>query len=268
LIAILVGNWLGIGQTYLVMASLFVIVLPLTLRLPNTAPTARDRRPIRSELTAGIGYVWSDTRLRTLWLGFVGIVVCGFAFQTLLPGLLDQELGRSPSDIGVIFLAMATAGLLVSVPLAGLVATRLAWPALLATGMVMALGFVLLSAAPNYALVIVAGIPLGAGRSGYMMLNNALLMSSSDPAYHGRVMSLAMMGFGSQALLAPLWGLLADAIGVRQTLFVVGIVATAITAAVGVSWLSVRRLQPSPWSGPGPGNEPGRPPKLAYRTPH
>ena len=252
LIAILVGNLLSIGQSYLVMASLFFIVLPLTVKLPSTPPAAKERRPIRAELAAGIGYVWTDLRLRTLWLGFIGIVVCGFAFQTLLPGLLDLELGRSPTDIGVIFLAMATAGLLVSLPLAGLVSTQWAWPALLFTGLLMSSGFLVLSAAPSYVLVIAAGVPLGAGRSGYMMLNNALLMSNADPAYHGRVMSLAMMGFGSQALLAPLWGLLADAIGVRETLFVVGVVAGLITVAVGVSWLSVRRMDPSPWSAPGP----------------
>ena len=70
------------------------------------------------------------------------------------------------------------------------------------------------------------------------MVSNALLLSSAEPAYHGRVVSLAMMGFGSQSLLAPVWGLLADRIGVRQTLMVVGIVAASVTLMVALSWLS------------------------------
>jgi MFS family permease len=244
-IALLVGTWLGIGGTYLFMASLFFVVLPLTASLPNTPPAEKALRPLRNELVDGVSYVLGDTRLRTLWLGFIGLVVCGFAFQTLLPGLLNEELGRPATDVGLIFLAFALAGLLVSMPLAGLVHTRWAWPALLTMGCVMAAGFILVSLAPSYLLLIAAGIPLGIGRSGFMLLDNALLMSNSSPAYHGRVMSLAMMGFGSQALLAPLWGLLADTIGVRETMMVVGIAAAAVTAMIGLSWLRIRHMPPS-----------------------
>jgi len=73
-----------------------------------------------------------------------------------------------------------------------------------------------------------------------------LLMSSAEPAYHGRVMSLAMMGFGSQALLAPVWGALADAVGVRTTLLVVGVAAATVTVMIGLSWMAIRRLAPVP----------------------
>lgn len=243
-IALLVSTWVGIGGTYLFMASLFVIVLPLTSRLPNTPPSGKEPASVRTELSAGVSYVWSDLRLRTLWLGFVGIVICGFAFQTLLPGLLDLELDRDPSEIGIIFLVMAVSGLVVNLLLAAIIGGRFAWPALLTMGYMMAIGFVLLAGAPSYALAVVAGIPLGIGRAGFMLLDNSLLMSASSPAYYGRVMSLAMMAFGSQALLAPLWGLLADGIGVRQTLVVVGVVAAAITTLVGMSWLRIRRMAP------------------------
>lgn len=244
-IAVLVGTVLSIGGAYLFMASLFFIVIPLTISLPNTQPVPRQARTVRHELADGVGYVWSDLRLRTLWLGFIGLVVCGFAFQTLLPGLLGEELDRSPSDVGLVFLAFAVAGLLASVPLAGLVHGPLAWPALLAMGLVMAFGFLLIAVAPSYLVLIFAGIPLGVGRSGFMLVDNTLLMSSSKRAYHGRVMSLAMMGFGSQALLAPIWGLLADAIGVRPTLLVVGGASAAVTTAIGLSWFfRVRHLPP------------------------
>lgn len=248
LIALLVGTWLGIGGTYLFMASMFGIVLPITARLPNTAPTAKERRSVRNELFAGLSYVCRDARLRTLWLGFVGIVVCGFAFQTLLPGLLSEELGRSPSDVGLIFLSLAIAGLVTTLPLAGVVRSRLAWPILLVAGFVMALGFVLLSRSPSFAIAIAAGVPLGIGRSAFMLVDNSLLMSSADPAYHGRVMSLAMMAFGSQALLAPVWGALADAVGVRTTLLVVGLAAATVTTLVGLSWLAIRRQASAPRS--------------------
>ena len=245
-IALLVGTWVGIGGTYLFMASVFVIVLPLTFFLPDTTPSNPEPRPVLTELVAGVSYVWRDLRLRTLWLGFVGIVVCGFAFQTLLPGLLSQELGRSSTEIGPIFLVLAVAGLLVNLQLAAVVGTRWAWAALLCMGYVMAAGFVLLWLAPSYALVALAAIPVGVGRSGFMLVDNSLLMSRAEPRYHGRVMSLAMMGFGTQSLMAPVWGSLADRIGVRQTLLVVGIVGAVITTMVGFSWLQARARDEAP----------------------
>ncbi len=109
----------------------------------------------------------------------------------------------------------------------------------------MAFGFLLVARAPSYLWVIIAGAPIGMGRSGFMLTDNALLMSNADRAFHGRVMSLAMMGFGTQALLAPVWGLLADAIGVRETFVVIGIVSAVVTTVVGLSWLRVRNLPPS-----------------------
>ena len=53
------------------------------------------------------------------------------------------------------------------------------------------------------------------------------------------------MGFGSQALLAPVWGALADAVGVRTTLLVVGLAAATVTSLVGLSWLTIRRQAPA-----------------------
>lgn len=192
--------------------------------------------------------MWGEPRLRTLWLGFVGLVICGYGFQTLLPGLLHQELGRSPTDIGVIFLALAVAGLVINLPLAAIVSTPLGLARTHRLGAIMALGFLLLSIAPTYGLIIAAGIPLGAGRSGFMLVDNALLMSTTKPAYSDRVMSLAMMGYGTQALLAPFWGILADTIGVRQTLVIVGIATATVTALVGLSWQRNRTAELSPSS--------------------
>jgi hypothetical protein len=44
--------------------------------------------------------------------------------------------------------------------------------------------------------------------------------------------------------LAPLWGLLADNIGVRETLVVVGLAAAAVTTLIGLSWIRIRHLPP------------------------
>jgi len=98
------------------------------------------------------------------------------------------------------------------------------------------MGFVALSAASSLGLALLAAIPLGAGRSGFMLLNQTLLMSNTKPAYYGRVASLAMMAFGAQALMAPIWGAMADSIGIRTTMIVVGVVAVSAMVLAAILW--------------------------------
>ena len=233
---------MGRGGTYIFMASLFVIVLPLTSSLPNTkSSTPSDQqRSVTVELSAGVRYMVGDRQLRVLWAGFVMIVVCGFAFQTLIPGILDRVLGRDPTDIGLIFLSFAIAGLIVNLPLATLVRTRWAWPCIIFMGTLMGASFLLLASVSTYLLVLLAAIPLGIGRSGFMLLDNSLLMSNSKPAFFGRVQSLIMMAFGAQALLAPLWGALADSIGIRETVASVGFVTLISMALIAIAWVRMR----------------------------
>ncbi len=260
-VAVLVGSAVGVGGTYLFMASLFAIILPITLSLPNTTPAPKAvQRSISGELIEGLRYVWGDPRLRLLWVSFVVIIVCGFSFQTLLPGLLDREFGRDPTDVGPTFLAFAVAGLLMNVVLAGVVHRPMAWPLMFTMGLMMMGGFALLATVGAYWLIFLAAIPLGAGRSGYWLVNSALLMTTADQRFYGRVMALSMMAFGVQAVMGPVWGAMADAIGVRETLLIVGAVGAAAIGLAILEWLRIRRRpRPAPLDAPlEPPGQPGR----------
>ena len=237
-IALLVGTVLGIGGTYLVMAALFVLILPVTLWLPNTKPAVSpdERRSVRIELSAGARYLFGDPQLRLLWVSVVAMIVCGFAFQTLLPGFLDEALGHDPTDIGPIFLVFAAAGLLVNLLLPRIVGTWLTWPAMLGLGLVLAAGFFLLTAVSSYEMVMLAAVPMGVGRAGFLLLNQTLMLTNTKPAYYGRMTSMTMMAFGSQALLSPVWGAVADSIGIRTAMLIVGLVGVTAMLATGLVW--------------------------------
>ena len=238
------GEVLGEGELFLAVAALFVIVIPLTTMIRRTAPAERTQpqRAVLVELREGVRYMVANPRLRILWGYFLVMVMCGFAFQTLLSGMLAAEFGRSPFDLMPSLTVLGIASLIVNLPLAGIVSGRFAWPALLTMGALMAAGFFLTAWAPTYgAFLAMAGL-IGAGRSGVMLVNQSIMMANTLPQYFGRVMSLVMMGFGFQSLLAPIWGALADAIGGRQTLAVIGLVALAATALMVLGWLRTRHL--------------------------
>ena len=171
-----------------------------------------------------------NPRLRILWVFWLVIVICGFAIQTLMPGILDQEFSRSSDEAVLINAIFGISALAINVPLAGLVGGRLAWPLLLGTAILMAVGLWMVAWAPTYGLVLILSAVAGAGRSGVMLVNQAIMMSNTKPEYFGRVMAYVLMAFGLQSITAPGWGIIADIIGGRETLFLVGVIVVGATA--------------------------------------
>ena len=197
---------------------------------------------MRVELAEGFRYLRGNPRLRHLWVFFSLIVACGWGFQTLLPGVLAQEFGRAPTDVGPTFLIFGVSSLVINILLAGAVSGRWAWPLLMIMGAVMAVGFWLVAIAPSYAMFLILGAFIGAGRSGTMLVNQSLMMGNTKPEYFGRVMSFAMMAFGFQALFGPVWGGIADAIGGPETMALIGVIAASATAFMLFGWLRTRNL--------------------------
>ena len=183
-----------------------------------------------------------NPRLRHLWVYFSLIVACGWGFQTLLPGVLAQEFGRAPTDVGPTFLIFGVSSLVINILLAGAVSGRWAWPLLLIMGVVMAVGFWLVAIAPSYGAFLILGAFIGTGRSGTMLVNQSLMMGNTKPEYFGRVMSFAMMAFGFQALFGPVWGGIADAIGGPETMALIGVIAAGATVFMLFGWLRTRNL--------------------------
>lgn len=244
---IFIAPLLGLEEKYLylVVAPVFLIVLPLTTRLPWSAPETApaDRRPMRTELAEGFRYIRTNPRLRVLWVYFLIIVACGFAFQTLLPGTLEV-FGQDPFNVGPTYLIFGLLGIIVNLQLVGIVGGRFAWQALIAMGLLMAAGFWLAANAQSYGIFLILSGLVGAGRSGVMLVNQSILMANTNPRYFGRVMSFVMMGFGLQSLLGPAWGGLADAIGNLDALFAVGVIAASATVLMTLAWLRIRNLPP------------------------
>ena len=232
------------GILFLLVASFFAIVVPMTasIRTEGPATPVDQRRAMRVELAEGFRYLRSNPRLRILWFYFLLIVACGWGFQTLLPGVLAQEFGRAPTDVGPTFLIFGVSSLVINIMLAGAVSGRWAWPLLLIMGVVMAVGFWLVALAPSYGMFLILGAFIGAGRSGTMLVNQSLMMGNTKPAYFGRVMSFAMMAFGFQALFGPVWGAIADAIGGPETMALIGVIAAGATVVMLIGWLRTRNL--------------------------
>ena len=234
------------GWLYLSVAGFFLIVVPLTTMLPRTKPPRAEgdapRRSAFGDLIHGFGYLRSNKRLRLLWLYWMVIVVCGFSINALTPGIMDREFGRDPLEAFIVFLPFGVASVLISIPLAGLMNGRFAWPLLLIFGVASAVSLWVFALAPSFTLLILLAIPVGAATSGVMLINMSLMMTNSRAEYFGRVMSFIMLGYGMQSIMAPVWGGIADWLGGPEALMAVGVVALIATALMTVGWLRTRNL--------------------------
>ncbi len=242
---LLIAFAFGSGEVYFLVAGFFLVALPLTTLLPN-APArlthpGLPRRSAASELASGFRYLMSSPRLRLLWGYWMVIAVCRFASQTLLPGFIERNFGVPASDTFLLYLIVGIVALIANVPMAGLVSGRRAWPLLIGFGLLMALVFVLGALTPSFFALMLVAILVGISTTGVMLVNQALIMTNSRPDYFGRVMSFVVLGFAAQSLLAPIWGVSADAIGGRETMILIGLIVLAATLLLSVGWLRIRQ---------------------------
>ncbi|MGI8926869.1 MAG: MFS transporter [Tepidiformaceae bacterium] len=224
---------IGTAGVYFTMAALFAVVAVLlafmqpTRSRQSSAPTS-----VFADIKDGLSYIRHEPQLRLLTLVFVGIVLSGFSYQTLMPGFLENELGQPSSQLGLLYGTSAVGGIVTTIVLAP--RRPNADPAfMLLFGAVLAVSLLLLAAAPNYAVALGVALLLGASSSGFQLLNNVNLMERTRPEYLGRVMAVTMMAFGFNSVFAYPVGALADAVGERPTMVVLagacfGVIALAL----------------------------------------
>jgi NADH:ubiquinone oxidoreductase subunit 6 (subunit J) len=82
-------------------------------------------------------------------------------------------------------------------------------------------------------VVIVAFI--GAGTTGYQSLSNSIALNMTSDTHQGRVQSLMMLSFAGFGIAAAPLGLVAEAIGLRSAIVLMG--AVTLTTVVGYGLL-------------------------------
>ncbi|MFQ5382810.1 MAG: MFS transporter [Dehalococcoidia bacterium] len=204
-------------------------------------PGAKEGQSVFGDFLAGIRHLVERPQLLLLSLGFMGFVIAGFSYQVVVPAFVELELGRDQGTVGLLYGVSGIAGLAVSVGIAGVAGSKHAFVTMTAAGVVVAVGLALFAVAGTLWLAAFALVVVGAGSSGYQLLQNALLMEAAAPEYYGRVMSVVMLAWGVNGLVAWPFGALADAIGERETLAVMAALTLLVQAAVIAGHTTVGR---------------------------
>ena len=169
---------------------------------------------------------------------FASTVVLGFMFRVLTPALLVLHLDRSATDMGLMMLVNGLAAAAVALLVAGLATSRWSWPLILSLMCLMGLGYLVMSQAQTYGAAVASMALLGPGLQGPVLLLQAKIVMSTEPAYLGRVTAFTMMSFGLSSLLGMPAGIAADALGEREVLTGVGLLTFVIVALGVLGWMT------------------------------
>jgi MFS family permease len=230
----------GATGAYALMSALYAVsALSLALLPRSEARAAAGETHVLADLRDGLRYVHGHRRLRLLVLFFVGVVMSGLCYGTVLPGLVENGLGRPAEAVSALFFTGACGGLASTFFAARIADGPRAVPVFLAMPFAFAAGLVALSAAPSFPLAVAAMAVVGVGFGGLQSLNAAVIVRATEPAYFGRVFSLSMLAFAGVSIMGLPVGALADAIGERTTLRVLAGTVVAIAIVAGAR---MRRL--------------------------
>ena len=225
---------IGVEGVYYLSAVLSLLAVVLSLTLPLGAPRrVADATPLE-DLREGIRYTAADPDLVRLLVASLLVVMFGFAYQAFLPSMVADLFDRGPGALGAMTTAGAVGAVVVSILLANVSTDRLdRLQGLAAFSLgIMIIAFAL---APTYPVALAMMLLIGAATAAFQALNGSLVLSITDLEYHGRVQSLIMLSFSAFGLAALPFGLLADRVGLRETLVGMG-VAVCLAAIHTIVW--------------------------------
>ncbi len=233
----------GVEGVYYLSAGLSAVSVALTLTLPSGAPVRASGRTPFEDLRDGLRYVKARPELVRLLTMSLFVVMFGFGHIAFLPAVVSDLFDKGATDLGNLTAAAAVGAVIAAIVLANTDRSRLTTlqgRSATATG-VFVIGFAIM---PTFWTALIVMFFLGASMSAFQSLNGSLILSSADFEYHGRVQSLVMFSYSAFGLAALPFGMLADEVGLRETMAGTG-VAVLCVSLLGVLWRR-RIAQPIP----------------------
>ncbi len=219
--------FLGIGGTYVLAGAQALTSLLLLLRLPIVAAPPRTGRNPFEEIIDGVSYVLARPRLRRLMLSSFVVIMFGFNYVAFLPALVKDVFDLGDTWLGIISSASALGAVTASIFVAARADSPSARKIMIGAGFVFGFGVAALGSAPTFWAAFLVIAVIGAGSTSYQSLSNTLALGMSDTAHQGRVQSLMQLAFAGFGIAALPLGALAESIGLRRTILVMGLVAIA-----------------------------------------
>jgi MFS family permease len=220
---------LGIRWVYWTSVLLTIVAILIFVTLPPGKPsaTSRDHSPL-FDLSEGIKYARSHDLLPVLLATGILVLAFGFPYMAFLPSVSEDLFDAGPKGYAWLAAIGAIGGVGGTLAIAGITKSPKIWRTHYLSALGFGLGVIGLGLSPNLITAYCVVFWLGAWSSVFRALNPALALSVSDPRLHGRMQSLVQLGYSFFGVAALPLGILADSIGLRKTLVLMGVAVICI----------------------------------------
>ncbi len=227
--------FIGIGGAYIVSATMSLLSFVLLLRCPSgSASRSTSKAKPLAEIMDGVRYVAARPHLRRLVLSSFVIIMFGFNYVAFIPALVKGEFGLGDGWVGVIMSASSIGAVAVAVPLASRADGAGVWRLMVGSGLLFGAAVMALGVSPLFSVSVLVVVFVGAGTTGYQSLSNTIALNMTEDTHQGRVQSLMMLSFAGFGIAAAPLGVLAEAIGLRQAIGVMGAIALVTVIGYGL----------------------------------
>ncbi|WP_405884716.1 MFS transporter [Streptomyces sp. NBC_01136] len=254
----------GVGWTFAfnAVSYLGIAVVLLLWRRPRTATPTAEREQFLSALYAGRRYVWNAPGIRRILLRTALFIPGAAAAWSLLPLVAGDSLGLGSGGYGLLLAAVGTGAVAGAFALPRVRRLLGANGTLAAGAVVFALVLVVLATVHVPWLVALALLPAGLAWIGVLSTLNAAVQTRLPGWVRARGLAVYLLVFqGGQALTAPLWGGLAQWLGLTATLLTAAVLLLLGAAGVRLWPLhDATHIDPTPsdhWPAPPLVFEPG-----------
>ena len=230
---------IGTAGVYAVTTVGFIASTLSMLRLPPGLPRARTERVSALQDTLeGLRYVRQNKPIAILITMSFLVVAFSFPYQGFLASVTKSVFGRGAVGLGVLSSLAAVGALAATLTVASLTGHKRAWRFQVLAGLAFGAALAGFGAAPNFGVALLLIFIVGAMASAFQSLNNALTMTLADSRYYGRIHALMSLSWSLFGIISLPLGLVADAIGIRLTLVLMG--ACAIVSVIALEVLAGR----------------------------
>jgi len=231
--ALIAVNFVGTGGVYILQSAVYAASAVVMICVPRVAAQQPEERisPLRGVIE-GIRYVRNRPAILTLVLFVYAVNLTAFTYIVFIPAIVSDVFDRGSVALGIMTTSIAVGAFATSLPAAAIADRPIGWMVHIWSAFAFSMLVVAFALAPVYAVALAVGVGLGAAETGFLSLNASLAMRFAHSDYYGRVNAVMLFGFALNGLIGLPVGLLADAIGIRETMSGLGVASTLLVLVV------------------------------------
>ena len=216
----------GIGGAYLVASAVAILSFALTVPLPNLVPSGAVSRNPFVEISNGMKYVAQHGPIRRIVLMSTVVLMFAFSYVSFTPALVEGVFGLGDAAVGLLSTFVSIGAVVAGLLVARFADSPSAKAIMVVGGLVFTTMVIGLGVAPAYWITLGLAALIGAGSTTFQTISNTLALRDADDAFQGRVQSILQLGFAGFGMAALPLGLLAESIGLQNTLVFMGAAAS------------------------------------------